>query len=113
MISADEQRHGCNRHFQTFNQEKAPVGAGPHLYGGWVGVMEGDGGCVGGVDGELDPDERLDAVWVGGAGAAHQVAEAPGAGVDVEGVLHDARLAAQEHHVEGGVAAGRDHLQGN
>ena len=35
------------------------------------------------------------------------------AGVDVEGVLHDARLAAQEHHVEGGVAAGRDHLQGN
>ena len=78
-----------------------------------MGVMEGDGGGVGGVDGELDPDERLDAVWVGGAGAAHQVAEAPGAGVDVEGVLHDARLAAQEHHVEGGVAAGRDHLQGN
>ena len=77
-----------------------------------MGVVEGDGGGVGGVDGELDSDERLDAVGVGGAGAAHQVAEAAGAGVDVEGVLHDARLPAQEHHVEGGVASRGDDLQG-
>ena len=69
--------------------------------------------AVAAVEWQLNPDQGFNPVGVWCPCSSHVVPEAAGAGVDVEGVLHDARLAAQEHHVEGGVAARRDHLQDN
>ena len=83
-----------------------------HLYGAGVRVMDLNHGVVAGVERQLDAHQRFNSVGVWCPCALDIVSEAPSAGVDVESVLHQPRLPAQEHHVEGRVASRGDDLQG-
>ena len=82
-----------------------------HLDGGGVRVVHLDHGAVAGVERELDPHQRLDPVRVRCPRASNIVSEAAGAGVDIQSVLHYARLATKKYNIEGCVAPGRYDLQ--
>ena len=81
------------------------------LDGGGVRVVHLYHRVVARVEGQLDPHQGFDPVGVGCPCSSDIVAEAPGAGVDIQGVLHDAGLPTQEHHIEGRVAPRRYYLQ--
>ena len=63
------------------------------------------------VDRHLHPHQRLQPVRVRHPGGPNLEPEASGGRVDVEGVLHQPLLAAQEDDLEGGVAGGWNHLE--
>ena len=54
----------------------------------------------------------LYSVWVRGACALDGISKAASAGVDIQGVLNEAGLPTEEHHVERCVPARRDYLRG-
>ena len=82
-----------------------------HLDGVRVRVMNLNHGVVAGVERQLDADQRFDSVRVRCASALDVVPEAASAGVNIQSVLHQARLPAQEHHVEGCVSSRWNHLR--
>ena len=82
-----------------------------HLDGVRVRVMNLNHGVVAGVERQLDADQRFDSVRVRCASALDVVPEAASAGVNIQSVLHQAWLPAQEHHVEGCVSSRRNHLR--
>ena len=82
-----------------------------HLDGARVRVMNLNHGVVAGVERQLDADQRFDSVRVRCASALDVVPEAASAGVNIQSVLHQTRLPAQEHHVEGCVSSRRNHLR--
>ena len=67
--------------------------------------------AVAAVEWQLDPNQGFNPVGVWCPCSSHVVPEAAGAGVDVERVLHGARLPPQEHNVERGVPPRRYNLQ--
>ena len=82
-----------------------------HLDGVRVRVMDLNHGIVAGVERQLDAHQRFDSVGVWCASTLHIVAETASAGVNIQSVLHQARLPTKKHHVEGCVASGRNHLR--
>ena len=82
-----------------------------HLYGLAVRVMHLDERRVARVDGHAHAHQRPQPVGVGRALRPHHEAERAGRRVDVQRVLHGSLLAAQEDHIERGVARRRYHLR--
>ena len=82
-----------------------------HLDGGGVRVVHLDHRVVARVQWQLDAHQRLDPIRIRRSRPSHIVSEASRTRVNIERILHDARLPTKKHHVKGCISSRRYYLR--